>query len=354
MLFKINPVSRTLERIRSDWVPRELELERYLITQADGNVPVMSESVFGEPLLLVSNQVRTAAKKRADILALDRSGNGVVIELKRNAVRLGVETQALQYLADFSSYRGKHFLRRFSGASGITEETVRGFLGASASIDDINSRSRVLLVARSFDESIFSLGEWLSSKGIGFRCISYLPVQLGEARLLSFSVAFDRTPESIYQLAFTSMAREPGIFWHNIARVEQTWWDFLVSKRQIPACFDNAPGDQGEKILTKYLQGDTIVAYARGYGALGWGIVDQPNTYRLIPAGDKDDRLDGECRHRVTISWKATAKKLSEALPAEEIRRDFGIYHPISTSVSISSADGRSLLSRLTERFSHA
>ena len=354
MLFKINPVSGSLERIRSDWVPRELELERYLVTQADANVPVMSEAVFGEPLLLVSNQVRTTAKKRADILALDRAGNGVIIELKRNIGRLGVETQALQYLADFSSYRGKQFLRRFSGSSGIREETVRGFLGDSVSIDDINSRSRVILVARSFDESIFSLGEWLSAKGVAFRCISYLPVQLGDAQLLSFSVAFDRAPESIYQLTFTSIAREPGIFWHNIARADQAWWDFLVSKRQIPACFDNAPGDQGEKILTKYLPNDTVVAYAKGYGALGWGIVDQPNTYRLIPPGDKDDVLCGECRHRISVSWKAVARKLSEALPAEDIRRDFSIYHPISTSVSMNSEQGKRLLVRLTERFGGA
>lgn len=171
MLFTINPTSGALERVQSDWSPKELELERYLVTRSDANVPVMAESVFGEPLLLISNQVRTNAKKRADMLALDRAGNGVVIELKRNAGRLGVETQALQYLADFSNYRGVHFVRRF-GAD-VSEETILGFVGGKATIDDLNVRSRVILVARSFDESVFSLGEWLCSKGVAFRCISY-------------------------------------------------------------------------------------------------------------------------------------------------------------------------------------
>lgn len=136
MLFKINPVTGALERVQSEWSPKELELERYLITRGDSNIPVMSESVFGEPLLLVSNQVRTNAKKRADMLALDRAGNGVIIELKRNAGRLGVETQALQYLADFSSYRGANFLRKFSGS--VSEETLLGFVGDKANIEDIN------------------------------------------------------------------------------------------------------------------------------------------------------------------------------------------------------------------------
>jgi hypothetical protein len=355
MLFRINPSTERLENLVSDWAPRELELERYLITSADSEVPVMSESVFGEPLLLVSNQVRTSAKKRADILALDRAGNGVIIELKRNAGRLGVETQALQYLADFSNYRGRNFLRKFSGNPGVSDATVLGFVGDKADIEDLNVRSRVILVARSFDETIYSLGEWLSSKGIAFRCIAYQPVQIGSEQLLSFSVAFDRSPDSLYALTFSSAAREPGIFWHNVAlprQSKQSWWDFLVSKNQIAACFDNAPGDQGEKILTKYMPGDRVVAYATGYGAIGWAEIDGPNKYSLIAPGDKDDVLCGDCRHRQSVKWRATAKQLEQGLPAEEIRREFNIYHPVSTSVSMNTENGKKLLARLSERFS--
>jgi hypothetical protein len=76
----------------------------------------------------------------------------------------------------------------------------------------------VILVARSFDETIFSIGEWLSSKGIAVRCISYFPVKMRGVLFLSFSIAFDRSPEALYPLTFNSAAREPGIYWHNIAR----------------------------------------------------------------------------------------------------------------------------------------
>jgi hypothetical protein len=69
MLFKINPTSRSLEGVKSNWVPLELALERYLIKQAEANVHVLSRSVFQEDLLLVRTQVRTSSKKRADILA---------------------------------------------------------------------------------------------------------------------------------------------------------------------------------------------------------------------------------------------------------------------------------------------
>jgi len=45
---------------------------------------------------------------------------------------------------------------------------------------------------------------------------------------------------------------------------------FFWIKKQTPACFDGMPGDQGEKLLTSYITGDVIVAYAKGYGAIRW------------------------------------------------------------------------------------
>jgi hypothetical protein len=350
MLFKISP-SGSLESIPSNWAPLELELERYLITraEADAQIQVLTADVFGEDLLLVSNQVRTRSKKRADILALDQRGNGGIIELKRDKGQLGVETQALQYLADFSSYRGRDFIRKFSVVPGVSDETVSAFLGGNARLEEINLRSRVILIARKFDRAIFSIGEWLSSKGVAFRCISYWPCQIGDAQFLSFSVEFDRTPEALYPLTFGPAAREPGIYWHNIARPNQSWWKFLVSHRQIPACFENAPGDQGERVLSKYVAKDRVVAYAAGFGAVGWGIIEDPSTYHLVTVGDEDDVLGGECRHRISLEWKATAHTLSDGLSAEEIRREFNIYHPISTSVSINKSDGEKLLVRLSD-----
>jgi len=351
VLFRIKEKSKSLESVHSSWCPGELDLESYLVTLADDGVRVLSESVFGEPLLLVSNQVRTRTKKRADILALDRSGNGVIIELKRNEGRLGVETQALQYLADFSVFQGKNFIKKFSKPNGISEDVVLSFIGDEAEIDEINKRSRVILLARSFNETVFSIGEWLSSKGVAFRCITYSPVEISGAKFLSFSIAFDRSPDALYPVKFASPTREPGIFWHNIARADQGWWTSLIANSQIPACFDNAPGDQGEQLLTRYVAGDVVVAYAKGFGAVGWGAIENPNTYRLLRPGDKGDYLNGDCRHRLTVKWKATAHNLKDALPAEEIRKEFGIHHPISTSVSIKYADAKRLIERLSEKF---
>jgi hypothetical protein len=110
MIYRINPDTKTIKPIESTWTPREVELEKCLLPQKDTDDPILEPSVFGsEELLLVSNQVKTRQRKRADILALDHAGNVVIVELKRDNGVLGVETQALQYLADFSVYKGQDF-----------------------------------------------------------------------------------------------------------------------------------------------------------------------------------------------------------------------------------------------------
>lgn len=249
----------------------------------------------------------------------------MIIELKRDKGTLGVETQALQYLADFSNYRGSRFVSRFSDNSEKMEENILSFMGGNYQIEDVNKSSRIILIARSFDPTIYSMGEWLSNHDVSFRCIEYTPIEINNSRFLSFSIAFDRSPELLFPIAFSSTTREPGFFWHNIARANNDWWKFLVRKKQIPAGFKNEPGDQGEKILTGYISGDTIVAYAKGYGAVGWGVIDNPNSYKLLRPGDSGDQLNSKCLHRISIAWKATAKKLNEGISPDIVRKQFGI-----------------------------
>lgn len=350
MLFNVDVDNNKMTKHKSSWEPEELKLENYIITTSEGSdVKVLDFSVFGEDLLFISNQVRTRNKKRADILALDRGGNAVIVELKRGVGFLGVETQALQYLADFSSYKGIDFVKHFSKKRQKLEENIHSFIGDDVKIEDLNKSSRIILVARQFDPTIFSMGEWLSNKGVAFRCIEYSPLKIGTQHFISFSVVFDRSSESMYALSFNSSAREPGIFWHNIAFADDDWWKYLVQEEQIPACFEN--GERGAILLKKYIKGDRVIAYAKGYGAIGWGVIDDPSSYRLIDEGDSGDLRNGDCRHRLNIKWKVTASNLNEGLEANVIRNQFEIYHPVSTSVSIGHEKGERLMEKLNKKF---
>jgi len=195
------------------------------------------------------------------------------------------------------------------------------------------------------------MGEWLSRADVAFRCIEYTPFEIGEQRFLSFSVAFDRAPDFLYPLAFQNRARQPTHFWHNIGRADEGWWDFLKKQGEISTGFENQPGYEVARILKSYVAGDTIIAYAKSFGAVGWGVIESPTSYRLIQPGDPADRLGGKHLHRLSIRWKAVAPTLRGGIRPEKIRERFDIYHPVSTSVKIDDRKAQRLVLALTEKF---
>jgi hypothetical protein len=360
MIFQVKDGNLTRLQAQSKWALGELELEKYLIAKSpedpeDSKIELLNEQFFGEtqPLLLLGHQVRTRPGKRSDIYALDQAGNVVIIELKRDTGKLGVETQALQYLADVSAFKGKALISRFSDK----EEQIKSFLGGSVSIDELNHQSRIILVARAFDRSVYAIGEWLASVGVPFRCIQYTPTEIAGSRLVTFSVAFDRSREPLYPLTFGSLSRTPQVFWHNIGKKgfknkENEWWQHLLRNHQISASFDNEPGDSGEAILRDYIHGDRIIAYASGHGAVGWGIVENP-AYKLIKKDeDPFSRSSGKHLHRLSgIAWKDRAEKLEDSISSAFIKKKFDIYHPVQTKSRIEDAKADRLIEYLHEKF---
>jgi hypothetical protein len=348
MIFTVLP-NATLSAVTSSWKPTEKQVEEFVLKGPGQEDGILNEAVFGEELLLIRSQVLTSDKKRADILAIDRQGNGVIIELKRDEGLAGVETQALQYLAAFAPYRGSNFVRQFGNHSAEFEEKLRQFLG-EVPIDNLNRHHRVILMARSFDRALFSMGKWFGSNGVAFRCIAYVPFAVGTERFVSFSVMFEQSPPEIFPLYFSSPIRQPATFWHNIGKADQQWWTFLVDQGQIPAGWENKRGDKGEELLRSYIDGDRIIAYAKGSGALGWGKLKSPQ-YQLVEKGSSQDRLGGDLLHRLSIEWSAVAGQLDDAIPAAKLRTEFDLYHPVSTSARIQHAKADKVIKMLDLRF---
>jgi hypothetical protein len=355
VIFQIKNGKAIRFQSNSKWSLSELQFEKYLIagSDEDSTVELLDEHAFGEPLLLLSNQMPTRQGKRADIVALDRSGNVVIVELKRDTGKLGVETQALQYLADLSAFQGKSLVSKFPER----KEQIKSFLGGDVSLDDLNFKRRIILMARAFDPSIFSMGEWLANLGVAFRCIVYTPAEIGGTQLLTFSVVFDRSREPLYPLLFGSVARSPQFFWHNIGHKDfqnrgNEWWEYLVRTSQISASFENQPGDDGERLLRAYIPGDSIIAYASEHGAVGWGRVDSPRYELVKKDHDQFTGLKGRHLHRLFgIAWKEHAIRLRDSVPSKQIEEKFEIYHPFQTKSRIDDEKGKRLIDFLKEKF---
>jgi len=164
MLFRVN--KEKLEQCEDTWQHKELEIEKLIVSTTNKDNPILPEEIFGEELFFIDRQIVNYDNKRSDIIALDKNGCVVIIELKKDIGKLGVEMQDLQYLSSMSPYRGRAFLDEFCKKQ--NNDDIDQFLNEGIGIDNVNDRSRIILVARYFDRALFSMGKWLSDQGIAF------------------------------------------------------------------------------------------------------------------------------------------------------------------------------------------
>ena len=365
MIYEFQQGSKptALKKIDAAWRPSEKELENALIENDENSseTKYLRMDIFGEDLLLINNQVRTRQGKRADIVAVDKQGHGVFIELKKDKAKRGVETQTLQYLANYAKLTGEDFLNKILGKSEGEKLTdaLDEFID-DYSPEKLNSKSRIILIAQDFDATLFSMGEWLADRGVPFRCIRYTPIEIDKRKFISFSIAFDRSKEFTYRLSpgRTSI----GYFWYNIGKppglggysIEalDKWWGFLKKEGLITAGFSNQPGDRGEEILKSFQQGDFILVYCSNRGAIGWGVV-KSQKYELVEAGRDEYAKSEDHLHRLYgIEWKAVASSVKDAIPADEVNKEYGIYHPFQTKSGIkNSAAAKKLIDTMNAKF---
>ncbi len=121
-------------------------------------------------------------------------------------------------------------------------------------------------------------------------------------------------------------------YWHNIGSkigdfaVKQEWWAYLLEAGEISAGFENDP-DRGKDVPGRYEAGDTMIACAPGFGAIGCGIIENPASYVHLQKGDARDRLGGIHLHRLTVRWKAVIPSLLDAVPVSTLKEGSLSHH---------------------------
>ena len=156
---------------------RETDFEEFVRTHPEIIMP-------NETLLIVGQQVRSKTGKRSDLVALDESGDIVVIELKRDekdaAARIeSLEFQAIRYAANYSRlsreelvnilfapYIEKHKAEFGNPENSSThaKDKLEKFLSDNNAEGEFNRRQRIVLIAASFDKETLSACAWLYDK----------------------------------------------------------------------------------------------------------------------------------------------------------------------------------------------
>lgn len=158
-----------------------------------------------ESMLLVGQQVKNAELGRSDLIAIDKFGNLVLIEIKRDKKDIegrkeAFEFQAIRYAAScatidsvdkliqnvYSPYIEKHkaeFTDEDISSSEIAEEELNKFF-IKNNISSFNEKQRIILVASEFDKQTLSAVAWLNKNKVDISCYQICPYKIENNILL--------------------------------------------------------------------------------------------------------------------------------------------------------------------------
>ena len=141
--------------------------ERYDLQEFISNSPEEFFKEIGQGLFLLGKEVEPSknVQDRIDLLAVDKEGTCVVVELKRGSHKLHM-LQAISYAGMISQWGPDDFLQLLDDDK---QETLSDFLDVDR--EDINRQQRIILVAEAYDYALLIGAEWLSEQyGVDITC----------------------------------------------------------------------------------------------------------------------------------------------------------------------------------------
>ena len=172
-MYKVDIENKQLIKIPSTTFSSLNLRERFDIQEWIEKTP----DILGEELLIIAKELILSSGKRLDLLAVDRRGALVIIELKRDDSGSDVEWQAIKYTSYCSSLTQtdifKHFAEYLGGDAGEAQDKIEEFIDTE--IEDLNEKQRIILVSKEFHSEVASAVLWLREYEVDIECVRLSP-----------------------------------------------------------------------------------------------------------------------------------------------------------------------------------
>lgn len=174
-------------------------------------------SIIRPGLRIIGRQVPTRSGP-LDLLAIDRTGNVVVIELKRDRLPREALAQAIDYAADIATWSLEKLGEVCAGYSGDALEDVLGQAFPDIDLEalTINGAQRIVLVGFALESALERMIEWLSEAyGVAINAVvlKYVRTANGAEILTRSAVISEEEEEARAPRRFTiPMSDEPGSY----------------------------------------------------------------------------------------------------------------------------------------------
>lgn len=219
-----------------------LDLEEWLSSDS---------SVIRPGLKVIGRQVVTRSGP-LDLLAIDRSGNLIVIELKRDRLPREALAQAIDYASDVAAWsidKIREVCAKYTGES-LEDVFNEAFPDVDLETLAINESQRIILVGFAIESSLERMIEWLSNGyGVGINAVilKYIRTSGGNEVLTRSTIISEQVEEErVKTKKFTiPMSDEPGSYEEDQLRdllLRYLAQDLLTARRirnvLLPACLE--------------------------------------------------------------------------------------------------------------------
>jgi len=147
--------------------------------------------ILGEELLVITSEFAKfdRSSKRLDVLALDKHGVLVVIELKLDAAGSLADQQAIRHAAFCSTMTMEQVVETYATYHGTSEEEGGDRIAEFLEVDErpeLNNQPRIILAAGSIDDQeLTACVIWLRRFGVDISCVELTPYRLpGTAQII--------------------------------------------------------------------------------------------------------------------------------------------------------------------------
>jgi hypothetical protein len=174
--------------------------------------------VVSEETLVISEEFGDweDSRRRIDLLGIDKTGNLVVIELKRTEDGGHMELQSIRYASMVSTMTfeqavgvfGRH-LKQTNRADQDPRTTILDFLGWDEPDEDQFAQDvRIVLASSEFSRELTSSVLWLINHDIDIRCIRLKPYRLDNRLLVDVQQIIPLPEAAEYQVQVREKARK--------------------------------------------------------------------------------------------------------------------------------------------------
>ncbi len=228
-------------------------------------------SILGLDVLIFGRQVSTAHGGRIDLLGLNRDGDVMIIELKRDKTPREVVAQALDYASWVRNLTAKDIYDIAIGYLGTPLALAYNDHFSRPLPETLNANHGMLIIASELDPSSRRIVEYLNEEyRMNINTAFFNIFNDGQQEYLTADWLIDQQ-EATERADERTKAPWTGVWYVNVGEGAHRNWEDCLKYGFLAA----GGGRVYSRPLERLSPGDKIYAYQKGAGYVGYGVVER-------------------------------------------------------------------------------